>query len=266
MRPWLGGLLLVACSGGRSDAEAYREALVSAKTFSAAQVACDGIRDAASRGDCQVTITERFGPVDETACAHVTDPVWLDECRFLLAERIGQTGDLPLAISVCKQSRFRRYCAWHLLQDAVDATLDQSAAEAEQVLEDFGGIPSLKDAPFQFWRIRFRELSGHGRSASEADCTGRTHQLGCEQALTRHVWELLEVVARRDRQRVCALPRGERVMNRGTPSWLPGPLTTAAEAQWESKHCLRSGASAGEASRTAPRSESSNPAHVESRK
>ena len=237
---WLGlTLLLTACDRGPSDAEAYRSALVTADTFEAARTACTHIRDAQVRGDCQVTITERFERVAADDCSHVTDPVWLDECRFLLAERVGKTGNLDLALHICTQSRFRRFCAWHLLQDGVDATIHLPAAEAEAVLEGFGQIHALKDAPFQFWRIRFRELGGQGTPIDEADCQGLTHQVGCEEALTRHVWEMLETVARADRPRVCALPRGQRVANQGVPSWTVGPLTTSAEAHWESERCPR---------------------------
>lgn len=239
MRGSLGlmGACVVACTGPRSDAEAYRAALVTTETFEAARSACAEITDAGTQGDCQVTITERFERLDPADCRHVTDPVWLDECRFLLAERVGKSGDLPKALQICKRSRFRRYCAWHLLQDGVEDTLGLPAAEAEEILEGFGGIDALKDAPFQFWRIRWREQAGRGDSANEEDCHGLVHEVGCEQALTRHVWELLETVSRSDRSRVCGLPIGQRVTNRGTPGWVLGPLTTSAEASWAAQRC-----------------------------
>ena len=235
-------LWAVACGQPRTDAEAYRTALVVAPTFAEAKAACDDVADPRTRGDCQVTITERFERLDPADCGHVTDPVWLDECRFLLAERVGKTGDLPLALAVCNESRFRRFCAWHLLQDAVDETLPLPASEAEAVLEGFGGIDALKDAPFQFWRIRWRELAGRGTPADERDCQGLVHQVGCEQALSRHIWELLETVSKRDRSAVCATARGQRVMHRGEPSWRTGPLTTSAEASWEVERCPPGGA------------------------
>ncbi len=229
--------MMVGCASGPSDADAYRNALVTAETFAAARTACSGIQEAAARGDCQVTITERFERLDPADCAHVTDPMWLDECRFLLAERVGKTGNIERAIAICNQSRFRRHCSWHLLQDGVEATLEVSPREAEAVLELFGQVDALKDAPFQFWRIRWREWGGAGRSADEMDCEGLRHQRGCEEALSRHVREMLHRVSRTDPRRMCALPRGERVRNRDTPGWILGPLTTRAEMEWEAEWC-----------------------------
>lgn len=239
MRGWFAGLVwwVGGCNSGGSDVNAYREALVTAPTFAEARAACATISDPVTRGDCAVTITERFERLDPSDCAHVTDPVWLDECRFLLAERVGKTGDIQSALTICNQSRFRRHCSWHLLQDGVDDTMALSAAEAEAVLEEFGRFDALKDAPFQFWRIRWREWAGLGRSADERDCAGLRHQRGCEEALSRHVREMLRTVSRADPRRVCTLPRGERVQNRGTPGWVLGPLTTQAEAQWEAEWC-----------------------------
>ncbi len=235
----MSGVGLAGCTVEPSDVEAYRTALVSADTFAQARTACAGIADPQTRGDCQVTVTERFERMNEADCDHVTDRVWLDECRFLLAERVGKTGDIQTALAICNQSRFRRHCSWHLVQDGVESTLDLPAAEAEQILEDYGRFDALKDAPFQFWRIRWREWSGSGRSADESDCQGLRHQGACEDALARHVRDMLDTVARRDAQKACASPRGERVRNRGIPSWLLGPITTHAEAQWESERCTR---------------------------
>ena len=232
------GALTFGCGAGPSDVDAYRQALVTAKSFEQARSACATIEETSTRGDCQVTITERFERLDPADCGHVTDPVWLDECRFLLAERMGKTGNIERAITICNQSRFRRHCSWHLLQDGVEATLDESAQDAEAVLEFFGQIDALKDAPFQFWRIRWREWAGMGRSADEADCQGLRHQRGCEEALERHVSEMLHRVSRTDPRRVCAMPRGQRVHNRATPGWVLGPITTRAEAAWEAEWCI----------------------------
>jgi hypothetical protein len=230
---------MVGCSSPPTDAESYRAALVSAESFDAAKQACAQIQVPQTLGDCQVTITERFERLDPADCNHVTDPVWLDECRFLLAERVGQTGDIKGALAICNQSRFRRHCSWHLLQDGVDATLELSAPEAEAVLEDFGRFEALKDAPFQFWRIRWREWAGHGKVADEADCTGLRHEQGCRDALARHVREMLNTLSRRDATAICALPAGRRVLNRGEPVWKLGPLTAEAERQWEQERCFR---------------------------
>ena len=241
MRPWQAGgvALVLGCGTPPTDAERYRAALVSAPTFEAAQDACAAIVDPATRGDCQVTITERFERLDPSDCDHVTGPVWLDECRFLLAERLGGAGRLDQAIEMCAQSRFRRYCAWHLVQDAVDATLDLPAAEAEAVLLGFENIPALPDASLQFWRIRWREWAGHGRTADETTCRGLDSQRGCEEALARHVRQLLDAVAKTDLAGTCARPRGERVENRGAAGWVMGPLTTAVESEWEVQRCPR---------------------------
>jgi len=233
------GLLLIlgACAEPPSEAEAYAHALAGAETYVEARESCGQIADAGVRGDCQATITERFARLDPADCDAVDGDVWRDECRFLMAERIGATGDLELALATCVTSRFRRHCAWHLLQDATEHTIDAPHAEAEAVLEGFMQVKALPDAPNQFWRIRWRELAGRGVRLDEAGCEGLRSRPGCRDALERQVFDMLQVVSRSDRAGVCATPEGQRVLHDGVPVWTLGPLTAAAEARWVGEHC-----------------------------
>mgnify|MGYP000312211730 CR=1 FL=1 len=230
-------LLVAGCASPPTEAEAYARALSSAPNYATARASCDHIADPSVRGDCQVTITERFARLDPADCDTVDGEVWQDECRFLMAERIGRTGDLDAALATCVTSRFRRHCAWHLLQDAAENTLHKPHAVAEQVLHGFMEVQALPDAPNQFWRIRWRELAGEGQTLDEAGCSGLLSEPGCRDALDRHVFDMLQVVARRDRAGICGKPAGQRVLHSGQPAWTLGPLTAAAEARWVTEHC-----------------------------
>ena len=230
-------LLMGACSQGPTDAEAYAHALSTAVDYGAARASCDQVEDSSLRGDCQVTVTERFEWLDPEVCATVDGDVWQSECRFLMAERLGATGDLDAALATCVTSGFRRHCAWHLLQDAAEATLDLPHAEAERVVHAFMEVQALPDAPNQFWRIRWRELAGRGQILDEQGCAGLLSEPGCRDSLDRHVFDMLQVVARADRHRTCATAAGGRVLHDSQPAWVLGPITLAAEQRWETEHC-----------------------------
>ena len=232
-------LLLGACSQGPTDAEAYAHALSAAPDHGAARASCDQVKDASLRGDCQVTITERFELLDPKVCDSVEGAVWQSECRFLMAERLGAAGDLQAALATCVTSGFRRHCAWHLLQDAAEATIDAPHAEAERVVHAFMEVQALPDAPNQFWRIRWRELAGRGRVLDEQGCVGLLSEPGCRDSLDRHVFDMLQVVARSDRRRTCSTAAGSRVLHDGQPAWVLGPITLAAERRWAAEHCGR---------------------------
>lgn len=236
MRHWL-LLATIACAAPPSDAVLYHRAVVTAESFEIARDVCSQIRSPATRSDCAVTITERFDRRDEAACDHVDSPVWKDECTFLLAERLGAAGSTSEALTICVQSRFRRHCAWHLLQDAVEASVSSEDAEAERQIALFRGIDALPDVAFQFWRIRWTEQPEANLPIDERRCAGLRSQAPCESALQRYVQEQLEAAARLDRSRLCSTARGERVRFRGVPKWRRGPLTDEAEAAWESRAC-----------------------------
>lgn len=228
---------LASGCAAESDAARYTRALSSAPDFAAAKAACAPISDPDTRGDCQVTITERFEVTELTACEHVDSDLWQHECRFLLAERIGQHGSIDDALAVCVTSRFRRHCAWHLLQDAVEESILLDAGEAERVLAGFRAVEALPDAPLQFWRIRLRERAGHDFALDERECLGRYTEGACIEAHRRHVGDVLDGLARRDAAPVCARPHGERALRRGEPVWRQGPVVAAAERRWVDARC-----------------------------
>lgn len=237
------GLLVVlftiagAGCGGPSDAERYRQALATDATFPVAWQTCAGIVALPDRGDCQAAVTERFDRREPADCEQIEHAVWRDECRFLLAERLGQAGELDGALAACLSSRFRRHCTWHLIEDAVELTLDQPDATAEQALEPFFARKAMPDAAFQFWRVRHRLKNAAGTPLSETDCEGLRFRDDCRRALHLHVQTLLDELARGGAERVCAAPAGRRIMLGSTPALGPGPLVEDAEQEWVARRC-----------------------------
>ncbi len=234
MRALLLGLL--GC-GGRSDVELYREALATAPTYEAARAACDAIGEADSRGDCQMAVMERFERLQWADCETVERGLWVDECYFQMAERQRASGDLAGALRICENIRFARFCVWHLLQDEVEASLDEAPAVAEARLLPFVGSRALPDAAVQLWVIRFREAAGHGRVLDEADCATLQAPEPCQRAVNAHVRTILDSVSRSQRERLCAQELGKRAFVGTSPAWRLGPLTTAAESRWVFERC-----------------------------
>lgn len=222
-----------------TDAERYRRALTTDATFARAWESCGGITAPPDRGDCQAAVTERFDRREAGDCEQIEHAVWKDECRFLLAERLGQAGELDGALAACLSSRFRRHCTWHLIEDAVEATLDHSDAAAEQALEPFFARRAMPDAAFQFWRVRHRLKNAEGVSLSEEDCEGLRFRDDCRRALHLHVQTLLDELARSGADRVCATPAGRRIMLGTEPALRPGPLVEDAEREWVARRCAR---------------------------
>ena len=228
---------MVGCADPVSGPVHYRRALTTAATFEAAWAECVQIADLGDQGDCQASVTERFERRSAGDCEAIEHAVWKDECRFLLAERLGVAGDLDLALDTCVTSRFRRHCAWHLLEDAVEATILLPDAEAESAVDRFAAHNVLPDAGFQFWRVRHRLQNANGVSLDERNCVGLRLEHDCTRALHMHVQTLLDELARRGPERVCAAEPGQRVKTRGVVSWVPGPLVVHSETEWVTRRC-----------------------------
>ncbi len=227
----------LGCGTGPGDAAHYRTALATAPDFPRAWSACGEIRDPGHRGDCQASVTERFDRRSAADCDQIDHAVWADECRFLLAERLGAAGDLDGALTACVASRFRRHCTWHLLEDAVEASIDRPDAAAEAELERFYQRKALADAAFQFWRIRHRLKNARGEALDERDCGGLRFPSDCTRALHMHVQVMLDELARGGTARVCGLPDGRRIMLATGPALVDGPLVAHAEADWVGRRC-----------------------------
>jgi hypothetical protein len=180
---------------------------------------------------------ETWGRLELSICEALSAPLWRDECLFKLGESQWQTGDLEAGLQTCEQTRFRRNCAWHLVQYEVNATLQLPPVEAEGRILGFAASDSMPDAAFQFWLIRFREQAGDGLQLNELDCDGLEQPEACRDGIRRHVVSSLRTKSRRHLEELCGADPGERVRLKGDPAWAPGPITLEAEAQWVASHC-----------------------------
>ncbi len=109
---------LAGCRGADAPAR-YEEALRAAEAGRAAEAvaACRAVRDEAARGDCLVAVADAAGSVAqaERACAALEPGTWLDECRFVLAERALAMGRIDEARERCRQAGgFAEDCLQHL--------------------------------------------------------------------------------------------------------------------------------------------------------
>jgi hypothetical protein len=231
---------LPACSTEpvASSAAAYHEALTTDGGYPASADACARLPDARVRGDCLLAAMERWQTLEPALCDGLEDPVWADECRFQLAERTRAAGDLAAGLAICETTRFRRSCAWHLVQDEAEAAADEDLPTAEHRIAALSTSAAMPDAPVQFWLVRFREGSARGQVLDEADCAGLRDPRSCEQAVWAWARAMLDELGKRDPTRLCETPAGRRIRNtEGVPAWAPGPISTAAEARWAAERC-----------------------------
>ncbi len=238
-RPLLALVLFAGCEAAPPDAgaAAYHRALTTDGGYADAAEACREIDDAHVRGDCLLAVMERWAHLDPASCDALVDAVWADECRFQLAERQAAAGDLTTALATCEGTRFRRSCAWHLLQDEAEAAAHGAPAVAEARLAAFSTSRSIPDAPHQFWKIWFRARSAAGVSLDEALCDELAAPAPCARAVDAYVRAMLDELGRRDPARLCAAPRGQRVLTQEGPAWRLGPLAGAAEDRWVRERC-----------------------------
>jgi hypothetical protein len=175
--------------------------------------------------------------LEESDCALVEDPLWRDECVFLLAERRYAAGELASAIQTCHRTRFGRKCSWHLLQDLAQATLDRPPTEVESMLTPFLEADPMPDFKDQFWRIRFREQGAAGRTLDESACVGLVDEMSCESAVHYHVRSILDALAKTGLERTCERPMGQRATVADGAAWSLGAITEDAENQWVQQRC-----------------------------
>jgi hypothetical protein len=233
-------LLALACAPEPvvQSADAYHEALTTDGGYPASAAACARLPTARVRGDCLLASMERWESLEPALCAGLEDPLWADECRFQLAERQRAAGDLAAGLATCERTRFRRSCAWHLVQDEAESAADEELATAEARIPALMTSRAIPDAPLQFWLVRFREGSARGQVLDEAACGALLDPQSCEQAVWAWVRAMLDELGKRDPARLCDRPLGERVHNvEGEPAWRPGPIATGAEQRWVHERC-----------------------------
>lgn len=117
------GLLLAACGGG-SDRELYERSLH--EDPDDAGLTCQGIGDPGLRGECQAQNAARDAAGGHPkraseACEAIADPLWRDECWFLVSDSAELIGDD--AIDTCRRAgRFRGNCLGHAIGREVRGT------------------------------------------------------------------------------------------------------------------------------------------------
>ena len=228
---------VLACGSPKSDAVRYAEALGEAADYESATAMCAGIGDLGLRGDCKVGAMERHGVLEEAECDAVQSDLWQDECRFLLAERLRASGDLTLAIDTCNRTRFARKCAWHLVQDEAQASVDEAPAVAEARIAPFLVSRPVPDAGLQFWIIRFREQAAAGQQIDERVCDEVVDRQTCVEGFFRHLASVLDALGRARLDEMCAAEVGARATTGGQTAWAEGPLARSAESRWAGTHC-----------------------------
>lgn len=238
-------MLLGACGSPESEAVRYTRALTESADHAEAKALCLGLESAALQGDCLVSAMEQWGVVDAAECSAVSAPVWYDECLFLLAERQRTGVDLDTAIATCASTRFARKCAWHLVQDEAQASLDETPAVAEARIAAFDRSRAVPDAGEQFWYIRFQELAAAERPVAETDCEGLQHTDACQRGLRRYLRSVLDALGKRNLEQVCARELGQRATRGGEPAWVDGPVARDEESHWAEQRCTRMGGHQG---------------------
>ncbi len=222
----------------QGDAGLYGYALTDAGGFQRSAWACRRVADAGTRSDCWLAILERWQRLEDEDCDFFSDDGRLqDECRFQLAERRLDAGDLVGAVATCEQTRFRRPCSWHLVRDVALQTWQAPMAEADLRLRDFAGALAIPDAGKQFWTVRFREVIGHGQILDESACAGLPDPMACRDAVYHLVLDMLAERGRLQPEATCAADFGRRVVLKDQGVWLRGPITEAAEHHWEQRFC-----------------------------
>ncbi|NOY28228.1 MAG: hypothetical protein GXP62_20385 [Oligoflexia bacterium] len=242
-------LLLATLGAGCSvapdgDAHLYIAALSQASSYEQARDLCRRIRQPTSRGDCGVAVEEAWDRLDPDECHDLAQgppelALWRDECMFQLAERRRRAGDLDGALTACVDTRFSRRCAWHLIQDEAEASLDETPSTAELRLARFVKVRRLPDAPLQFWLIRFRTALAKGTVLDEGVCQGLASPSPCYQALDRATRVVLDAWLRVRPERACAVDGpGSGAGGAGiSASWTPGPRINAFIGQWQNERC-----------------------------
>jgi hypothetical protein len=227
----------LACEDSAPAGEAFPAALMETESYEVAVAHCDRIASDELRGDCRVALMESWNRLDPADCESMESPLWRDECLFLLGERQLAAGDLALGLATCEQTRFRRNCAWHLVQDEVQATLELPAPEAEERILAFADATPIPDAAMQFWIIRFRERAGAGYALDEADCETLQDPIPCRAAVERHIHGILDARVKRKLAETCDAKPGERATLNGEPAWTVGEVSLRAEASWVETRC-----------------------------
>jgi len=130
MNPWwlVVALGVAACSGPVSERDIYLASVQTSDLHQADRL-CQQIHSAALQSECRTHNAARAAALGKEAlasqlCEALPDPVWLEECWFLITDELALSGSK--AIASCKKSgRFRHNCIGHAIGRDVRSTEGQ---------------------------------------------------------------------------------------------------------------------------------------------
>lgn len=224
------GLLvpLIAACADPSEAARLTQALDPATPIHQGLALCRTLSDPTQLGQCGVQVLDRKADLGEGDCVALGQGVWLDECRFNVAERLAARGEVPAATEICDRIRFSRPCNFHLVREQARLSVDEAPTIAEARIALFGQASIAPDAARLFWGERFRATQLLGRSADVATCADLADPGPCREAFMS-MWD--RAVQAVSREQACArlrLGNPLLTMGNGAPSFLPAPETLAA--------------------------------------
>ena len=225
------GLLLLPFVGACADpSEAARlaQALDPATPIKEGLALCRTLTDPTQLGQCGVQVLDRKEDLGEGDCVALGQGVWLDECRFNVAERLATQGEVAVAAEICDRIRFSRPCNFHLVREQARLSVDETPAVAEARIAKFSEVSIAPDAARLFWGERFRSTQLLGRPADVAVCAGLSDAAPCREAFTS-MWD--RAVQAVSPEQACArlrLGNPLLTMGNGEPSFVPAPETLAA--------------------------------------
>jgi hypothetical protein len=227
---WALGLLLPLASACADPSEAERLAQALNLTTPIAQglALCRTLSDPTQSGQCGVQVLDRKEDLGEGDCVALGQGVWLDECRFNVAERLADRGEVGAATEICDRIRFSRPCNFHLVREQARRSVEETPAIAEARVALFTTASIAPDAARLFWGERFRATQLLGRPADVATCAGLTDAAPCHEAFSS-MWDRAVQAVSRD-QACARLSAGRPLltMGNGEPSFVPAPETLAA--------------------------------------
>lgn len=199
----------MACGGGASpdDARTERDAYLDAVRLTATDPAqaAERCRQAGElTGECLAAIVED-APDGENQCAGIEDPMWRDECWFMVAEHALHEGDLEAGYQRCQRAgSFQEQCLSHCWYQQAERV--QAAEEGEAALHAY--LRTWEDhhpgvdagAKHLFWEKYF-EVALNGTSTAPLDIAWceviDLETAVCEQAMRSSLERALRRVRRR---------------------------------------------------------------------
>jgi hypothetical protein len=224
------GLLisLSAACANPSEAARLTQALDPATPIQEGLALCRTLSDPTQLGQCGVQVLDRKADLNEGDCGALGQGVWLDECRFNVAERLAAQGGVADAAKICDRIRFSRPCNFHLVREQARLSVDEPPTLAEARVALFSEASIAPDAARLFWEERFRAMQLLGRPADMASCAGLGDPAPCRAAFVL-MWD--RAVQAVSRGQACARLRSGQpllTMGNGEPSFVPAPETLAA--------------------------------------